>query len=344
MSTIRSIARQLGLSPTAVSLALKGSPRVSATTRHKVAAAAAAAGYVPNAKLAEVMNQVRNSQVSGYHSTLGAFSLFPQEKPWVGTEYYHLQECFAGAVACAASRGYKLDLLWLKAPGMTPDRFRVILEARGIRGLYCLGSWDADEPLPAALAGFAIVAHAASIGTKLHRVASHFAHDCMSLLEQLYDRGYRRIGMVFKSSGERRTDFAYTSTFLGFQDRILTPPYLPILRMEAWHPDPFTQWFQTHRPDALVIHHEGPFIAAMESALSAAGLNCPRDYGIALLDKNPAPARFSGIVQNHQLMGAEAIDLLIGRIYMGDFGLPNIPKFALVEGKWNEGATLRPRP
>lgn len=340
--TIRAIARELGLSATAVSLALRGSPRVSGETRKRITRFAKSRGYVPNARVSELMNEVRSSRTPGFHATLAAFSLFPTEEPWKQTNYGHLREVFEGARECAERHGYKLDVLWLRAPGMTPERFRTILETRGIRGLYCLGSLVPDEPLPAMLEGFSVVTHASSVGSRLHRVASHFAHDCRTLLDQLVARGYRRPGLVLKDSGDRRTDYAYTSTFVGYQERALPGPHVPIFRIEDWEEDRFVAWFMRARPDVLVIHHEATLLHHVEETLEKHSVRVPEDLGVALLDKNPDKARYSGIVQDNRLMGAEAIEMLIGRLCLNDFGPPAQPKFELVEGYWNEGQTLRP--
>jgi LacI family transcriptional regulator len=339
--TIRAIARELGLSATAVSLALRGSPRVSSGTRKRIAQLAKSRGYVPNARVSELMNEVRSSRTPGFHATLAAFSLFPTAEPWKEANYGHLREVFEGARECAERHGYKLELLWLRAPGMTPARFRTILETRGIRGLYCLGSLSPDEPLPAGLEEFSVVAHASSVGSRLHRVASHFAHDCRTLLDQLCARGYRRPGLVIKRSGDRRTDFAYTSTFSGYQERALPAPHAPIFRIEEWDEAAFIAWFMRSRPDVLVVHHEATLLHQVEATLAKHEVQTPKDLGLALLDKNPDKAVYSGIVQDNRLMGAEAIEMLIGRICLNDFGPPEQPKFELVEGYWNEGRTLR---
>ena len=66
--TVRALARQLGLSATAVSLALKDSTRISEPVRRKVQALAAASGYVPNARLTELMREVRGSTAPGYRA------------------------------------------------------------------------------------------------------------------------------------------------------------------------------------------------------------------------------------------------------------------------------------
>jgi DNA-binding LacI/PurR family transcriptional regulator len=81
--SVRSIARELGVSPTAVSLALKDSPRVSAGLRTAVRRLVKSTGHVPNARLTELMREVRE-----------------------------------GARQRAEAYGYKLEDFWVNRPGL----------------------------------------------------------------------------------------------------------------------------------------------------------------------------------------------------------------------------------
>jgi LacI family transcriptional regulator len=341
--SVRSIARTLGISPTAVSLALKNSHRVSQELRDKIRKLAKQDGYVPNARLSELMSEVSHSQKSGYRATFGALSLFPEQNPWENG-YPHLKHYLDGAKERAEGFGYRLEYFWLKEAGMTPKRLAAILEARGIQGLLCLGSRNPEETFPEPLRKFSVVTFAASIPSKLHRVSSHFAVDARTLYDQLLRRGYKRPGLVILSSGDRRTSYTYSETFLGMQERLLPEPHVPILRAEVWDETQFHVWFTTHHPDILVLHEHSPYLKHMEDYLKQQGLHMPEDLGLALLDMNPDQTRYSGICQNFPLMGATAIEKLIGRVMLRDFGVPEHPKIELVLGQWNEGRTLRPLP
>jgi LacI family transcriptional regulator len=340
--SVRSIARELGVSATAVSLALKNSPRVSAGLRAAVRRAATASGHVPNARLTELMRELRQSGGQTYRATVGVISLFPEERPWVERPSYgHLGLVLEGARESAEAQGYKLEHFWVKRPGLSGSRLRAILEARGIRGLYCLGSLDPEERFPAALRKFAVVTHASSIPDPLHRVVSHHAADARAVFEQLLRRGYARPGLVILHSGDRRTDHLYSAAFLGHQERKFAAPPVPILRAETWDEAAFVAWFTRHRPDALVLHQDEGYLERMEACLSRRGVRAPRDVGLALLDKNPDRRRYAGICQDPGLMGAVAAEMLIGRIMLRDLGSPRSPKVELVQGQWNEGRTLR---
>jgi len=341
--SVRSIARELGVSATAVSLALKDSPRVSAGLRAQVRRLAKTSGHVPNARLAELMREVRHSGAPAYRATIGLISLFPEERPWIERPTYsHLGLVREGARQRAEAHGYKLEDFWVKRPGLSPDRLRAILEARGIRGLLCLGSLDPEEHFPAALQPFAVVTHAASIPDKLHRVVSHFVADARTLFEELLRRGYRRPGLVILVSGDRRTDHLYSATFLSHAERKFKGPPIPVLRAETWNEAEFAAWFASHRPDVVVLHQYEAYTAELEAFLARRRCVVPRDVGLALLDKLPDRERYSGICQDPAMMGATATEMLLGRILLGDFGLPEFPKVELVQGRWNEGRTLRP--
>ncbi len=341
--SLRAIARKLGVSSTTVSLALRDSPRVSPALTARIKQLAKAANYVPNARLSELMSEVQRGASPAFRAWLGIFTLYPERAPW--RSHPHLKILIDESIVCARQHGYEAEYFWLKEPGLNPDRFRSILQARNIRGLFCLGSANPEEPFPTPLRDFAVVTFAASIPSKLHRVASHFAADATALFEQLLVRGYRRPGLCMLVHGDRRTAYAYSATYLSMCERHLPGARdLPILRADAWNAAAFDAWFTTYRPDAIVLHQDLPYIKGVEQCLRQHRLTVPGHIGLALLDKNPDCARYSGICQSIPRMATAAIELLISRMMIGDFHTPAYPKIELVVGDWNEGRTLRPPP
>ncbi len=342
--SLRALARELGVSPTAVSLALQNSGRVSADLRRAAQRLAKARGYVPNARLAELMSEVRRSSEPTYRGTLGVVSLFPEERPWIERPiWWHLGANVDGARETAERHGYKLELFWLKAPGMTPKRVAQIIEARGIRGLFCLGALDPEERLPAALKPFALVTQGVSMPDHMHRVISHFSADARVALDELKARGYRRPGMIMQTHADRRTDFLYTAVFLSHQERFFADAPIPILRVETWDTELVGRWLDQHRPDVLMMHQDPRFVVELDAFLQHRRIRVPRDLGYLVLDRIADRERISGVCQNPRLTGAIAIEMLISRLYLQDFGPPAMPKVELVPGTWNEGRTLRPR-
>jgi DNA-binding LacI/PurR family transcriptional regulator len=168
--------------------------------------------------------------------------------------------------------------------------------------------------------------------------------DARTLFDELLRRGYRRPGRVILVSGDRRTDHLYSATFLSHAERKFEGRPIPVLRAEAWDEAEFAGWFSSYRPDVVVLHQYDTYTAALEAFLTRRRIAVPRDLGLALLDKLPDRNRYSGICQDPAMMGATATEMLLGRILLGDFVLPEFPKVELVQGRWNEGRTLRAAP
>ena len=59
---LRHLAKMVGVSASAVSLALRDSPRISAATKAKVMRAAKESGYAPDAKIVDLMRHLRASE------------------------------------------------------------------------------------------------------------------------------------------------------------------------------------------------------------------------------------------------------------------------------------------
>ena len=47
----------------------------------------------------------------------------------------------------------------------------------------------------------------------------------------------------------------------------------------------------------------------------------------------------AGIDQNNEQVGAAAVDLVVEQLHGNSYGLPEIPKTVLIEGRWITGTT-----
>jgi DNA-binding LacI/PurR family transcriptional regulator len=112
--TVVTIARQAGVASSTVSRALNGDPRISATTRARIAALAVELGYMPDA-LARTL--------SGGRSGLIGLVLGPVENPFYVAL---LQE----VVAQAAARGLRLLVLHLGAGPIEDQTMQAVLQYR----------------------------------------------------------------------------------------------------------------------------------------------------------------------------------------------------------------------
>lgn len=338
--SVRKIAAKLGLSPSAVSLALRSSPKISAETREAVVREADRIGYRTNPKLNEVMSHLRLKDVRSKEACLGVISFYGTLRPWEQSR--HLTRIYDAMGERAEELGYRLDSLGLVAPGMSPSRFRSILDSREIQGLLCFGSPDFEQKFPSELDHYAVVTMGLSIATPLHRVTSHFFNDLYHTLDRVYEMGYRRPGLLIGEYEESRSAHVYPSAYFGWCEYVLGNPMLmPVLRVDGVEAEPIVNWAKVNRPDVIVCVHLYDELVSLQKVLEANGMRVPEDMGLAAVSQLLEGTKLSGMQQNQKLMGAWAVELLESRIVNRDFGIPENPRIELVESEWIEGETLR---
>lgn len=336
---LRHLAKLADLSPSAVSLALRDSPKISPATRKRVRQLAQKTGYRADARLVEIMSHLRKPRAVRQQACFGVISFYEQEHPWASSP--HLQRIYAGMSARADALGYRLEPVWLRAPGMTHRRAREILDTRGIEGLLCFGGPDLDQVFPPELAHCAVVTIGVSIRTPLHRITSRFYFDMMTALNRVHTLGYRRPGLVIGTYEEARSAHMHSGAYLSWCDRQLGPGRaLPILRVGAVERRPLTDWLEENRPDVIIFVHLPEAIPQLRAALRDQRRRVPAELGVAVLSHIVEGTGFSGLQQNQQLMGAWAVEMLAARISNRDLGLPTHPRIEMVESVWIDGGSL----
>ena len=98
----------------------------------------------------------------------------------------------------------------------------------------------------------------------------------------------------------------------------------------------FKKWFLKHRPDVVVCWNENAL-----SWIKHAGLSVPKDIAVVHMDAAAQARRnyWTGIDQQHYLLGATGIETLVSLIQFNQIGLPSHPKSIRIKGTWIEGKT-----
>lgn len=341
--SIRQIARVAGISKSAVSLALNDSMKISEATKRRVRILAKRLGYRKNAKVTELMSHVRSSRDSRREACFGVISFYEDARPW--EKSVHLSGLYKSMELRAEALGYRLEPLWLRAPGMTYRRFRSILDARGIQGLLCFGSPRLDEEFPAEFDHYAIVTQGLSIKTPLHRVVSHVYNDMWRVLNRVHELGYRRPGLVIGRYEEMRSAHAYLCVYAGWSQLTLdASPAIPVLQLDRVEEQPLLAWMGRHRPDVVIFVHHYDMLAEFGTILRRRDIRTPRDVGVAVISQNLEGTDFSGLQENQPLIGAWSVELLVSRIMNRDFGIPSHPRIEMIERRWITGKSLRKQP
>lgn len=342
MVTQQDVARETGLSQTAVSLALRNSPDVSAATIRLVRAAAKRLGYRPDPLVSALMAQRQRRGPGTFRAKIAYLHAYPRRDLW--REFAYAAGCFAGARAAASGRGYVCEPFWLREPGITPQRLSQILWTQNVQGLLFAPLPVDFPPLEIDWAKFAALSLDYSLARPvLNRVVDDHAFGIERVLEQVARRGYTRPGLVLRASQDVRTHHSRLGVFLvncGLQTRWHAVPPL-ILPEDRWDEALFAAWFRRERPD-VVLTEEGE----LPGAVRALGLRVPRDLGIAFFHKENPARSLSGLQIEADKVGATAANILIRMIETNERGAARVPTTTLVQSfTWNDGRTLRrPQP
>jgi LacI family transcriptional regulator len=173
----------------------------------------------------------------------------------------------------------------------------------------------------------------------LHYVADHQFYSMRLACRELRHLGYERIGLLLEKTSDTRSmsqwsaAFACHSAASGSDARV--PPLLVKAAMVKSQ-EQFLRWFRKTKPQAVISQDN-----RVVDWIRTEGLRVPEDIGFANLDLPRTDNGFSGIFQNPELAGAEAVDFLHSLIQRHEYGIPTHPRAILTHGVWSPGSTVQ---
>lgn len=333
--TVRSLARELGLSHTTVSDALRGKGRVDPATVARVEKAAKEAGYQRNPLAAAVMSELRRSRGATFRGVLAAVDILePQRRDPHGI-FHH--ELITGGRTRAAELGFKLETFVVGEAGLTVPRLNAILEARGIHGVLLLPSWYRPDWSELDWSRYAAVYTDYVIERPpLHCVCCNHYRSITSLLTRLKERGYQRPGLFIDRGRDERTQRRFTAAFRSFQESEPGIEIVPMLITDVRREDEFAKWFRKHKPD-VVLSHFTEVIDWMEHC----GARVPEKHGFVSLNMLYRTRPCAGMDQQPRELGARAAEHLIAQLQRNERGIPEWPTTTTIMARWVEGPSVR---
>jgi len=329
------VAKASGYSRPTVSLALKGDPIVSVATRQRIRKIADEIGYVPD-PLLSALSKYRNKNITkSYQGTLAWISSSPADNPWNKITPYH--EYYLGACKQAQRLGYNIEAIDIQKQHLSSRRLDGILNARGINGLLVCPPVHSNEEYDLPWDRYSLITFGYSVSSpSLHRVSSSHYRATKRVYSELREAGYRRIGFAFSAEVNRKTQDHCLSAYLCETHKSKEKAIPPLIQDPITSND-FKTWCDRHQPDAVII--SSPYWQAIQES----GIRIPNDLSIASPMVAKHSPELSGIIEKCQEIGAAAVDTLVQMIEHEMRGIPEDPKYILLEGKWNKGKTMRNR-
>ena len=329
------VAQKAGVSRATVSRALRNHPAIPFSTQQRIKVIADKLGYSPNPFVAVLMSQLKSQRKEKMTSVLALISAFPIKTGWQDNP--SVTRMVEGAFVQAQKLGYRIDTFCLVESGMTDERLSRILVTRGIQGAIILPTPKSGTQINLNWSKFSSVALGYSMtNPRLHRVCNHLAHTITTALDNVIRLGYRRIGMAMQLDTDDRVDHAWRSGYLLYRDMFPDIKFAPMLLTPNWNERTFRGWFLKIKPEVVVTDD-----MRVQVWLKNLGSSTPKNVGLVLLDCSTSRCTCAGIDQHHEIMGAAAVDLVVGQLHRNETGIPFHPKYVMIEGSWVNGLSVR---
>jgi LacI family transcriptional regulator len=239
--TMQQVADAVGLSRSAVSLALRNHPSIPPATRARVAEAARRLDYRPNPLVAALMSQHLRLRPRRRRPTLAYVTSHPKDDPW--RNYPAFVQMYDGVIRRAAELGYRVEEFALARLQSNPARLIEILRARGINGILLAPLPGSLRILDLDITDFVAVGLGMSVSTPvIPRVTADLFQVGHLAARRCADLGYRRIGFAASAEMSSRLEHRMFAGYRqGLWERGLAETVPPLLA-------PHTGSFSTFLP------------------------------------------------------------------------------------------------
>lgn len=338
---METIARKVGVSRNAVSLALRNHPSISASTRDRICTVADELGYKRNPAFGELMSQMRRKGYGSIQSTLALFNA--NRDPQAFARHPTIPEYLKGCKRRAGELGYPLDTFWLHEPSVSCERWIRILESRGIRGLVLIGLMN-ENRLPQHLLPLIERFPSVVTGVRTREPTLSFAsvdHHILSIraFEKALELGYRRPGLVLDRTIDRLVEHRFSSGYRTAQEALPSTrrlnPFFEVGRARETFRT-FQNWMKKEKPDVIFTLY-----SEVREWLGDLGYNIPADIGLIQLEWRAKQPDWAGMNQHNDITGEAVVDMLIGIIHRGEPSVMAFPRATLIGPTWVDGNTVQ---
>jgi LacI family transcriptional regulator len=249
--TMADIAREVCVSVSTVSLALRNSQLIAAATRERIRAAARKLGYRPDPLISALMRRRRTRRSDLDHTVLAFVTAFPTRSGW-RTASPMFPAYFAGAARRATDRGYRIEEFWISDRLMPAPRLSNVLVNRGIRGVLLAPVANPRRTFDFEWNEFSVVALGLSQAeVPVHRATHDHYHAMLMTVDRCRALGYCRIGLALSELANRKMEGKWLAAYLlKCAEHGLRSPR-PLVA-ETWNEDVVKAWYSKYRPDVIV--------------------------------------------------------------------------------------------
>ena len=328
-TTLRDVAKKANVHFTTVALAVRGDSRVNAKTAERILAVVKQLDYRPDPMLSALADyRTRRRRV--FHGNLGYIFT-----PGAAARDPGFRTAYLAAHAHADRSGFRIDSFELPSKPGGVEHLQRVLQARGIQGLILSPLYSPGPYATFDWRKFCVATIRQSITSPLfNRACNHQAHAMRQLIARLRALGYRRIWLVLSDNATLRTEHVLLGTYCAEQHFSPAEERLSPLVLDEIGKSAFASHLRRAKPDCIIASEPGIYDRCLKL-----GYAIPRDLGFSLAGFRTDRPEIAGPVENWEMLGEAAVDILIALLRKRGYGIPASPMTTLVENNLE----LRPK-
>ncbi|MCX8090186.1 MAG: LacI family transcriptional regulator [Verrucomicrobiae bacterium] len=348
--TLEMVAKAAGVHGTTVGRALRNHPGIPPETRERIRKIAEQMGYRPNPLVSIYQAYVRGRRKPPYQANIAWIDDQESGRDWLEKPW--LRGYLRGAERRAQELGYRIERVRLEEfvefqPDVNVQRFCRILEARGIFGAILpllrhpslsTGLWTTAVVEIGRYEAWLTHARQRRYPPRTwNAVLANSFMNVQTAFLALLQRGYQRPGLLVSAWYDRAEGLVPRGAFLAEQWELPPSRRVPPLffeDLEAAAERQLPAWLRRWSPDAVICAD-----SRVRGVLERLGYHVPQDLGLAHLNVAEDVKGWSGIDEQHEFIGAAAVDMVVAQLEHNERGLPANPRSVLIDGRWVDGET-----
>ena len=333
--TLKDLAKETGLSVSAVSQGLRRVGNVSEATCQRIREAANKIGYHPNLFAAALSSGSRTKAAHYVPLAILSMRLTPDS-----ATTYPVTDFVDGITRRAGELGYRVEVITLGGQADLPRQLKNLYN-RGFQGIFLAPCGVDVESLGPDWSRFSVVACGRyDRSSPFHTVRQEIFESTRNLLSEVLRRGYRRISALMLRHDQPIVDDFARLAAIGNCHQPVGKKIQIFLDPPADKPAEFVRWLKTEKADAVVAFSVGHFYD-----LTNMGIKIPKDIGFASLHVEPDQwgEKISGLSTPYVQMGIVAANRMDTMIRHHERGIPGIAEQIAIRSVWKEGSTLPER-
>ena len=336
--TLRDIAQKSGVSVTSVSLAMRGSRRVSPDKTKEIQELAEKMGYVRDPMMSALCSYRDSTRPRNKNANIN-FLQFSSSSQALENQGKVAAEFWRGAQTETKLLGYSLNTIWAGDPSLTSERLKHILNSRGVSGLIV---YEANCPISkfeSTLNDFSSVwLGDGPKGASLHSVRLNRFSSMNLIWNHLSQLGYRNGGLIMADHSLDQNYGEWEAGHNHFQRKFVGQPHfippLTFASKDSCDKIELKRWVEMWKPRVVISTFRKVYAMLLEL-----GYSIPGDIGYVSLSTKTG-SDISGIDQQTESISQTGVRLLDQLICNRELGIPDHQQIIETNGDWVEGHSL----